>query len=79
MPYRLLKLRPQTQIFLHSHIIDTRYQHLACTILITNVYERNFKQHDERVISRMQERAYFLPFMWEDYRSTAKRLSAKEC
>ena len=61
------------------NIVDTRYQNLDCTILITNVYEKGFKQHDERVISRMQERAYFLPFMWEDYRSTAKRLSAKEC
>lgn len=75
----LVKMNLPSNRELLFNIIDTRYQHLACTILITNVYERNFKQHDERVISRMQERAYFLPFMWEDYRSTAKRLSAKEC
>ena len=37
------------------------------------------KPEEFAVNSRMQERAYFLPFMWEDYRSTAKRLSAKEC
>lgn len=60
------------------NIVDTRYQNLDCTILITNVYEKGFKQHDERVISRMQERAYFLPFMWEDYRSTSKKLQLKE-
>ena len=61
------------------NIVDTRYQNLDCTILITNVYEKGFKQHDERVISRMQERAYFLPFMWEDYRATTKKLNIKEC
>ena len=60
------------------NIVDTRYQNLDCTILITNVYERNFKQHDERVISRMQERAYFLPFMWEDFRATGKKMNLNE-
>ena len=60
------------------NIVDTRYQNLDCTILITNVYEKGFKQHDERVISRMQERAYFLPFMWEDYRASVKKLDTKK-
>ena len=60
------------------NIVDTRYQNLDCTILITNVYERNFKQHDERIISRMQERAYFLPFMWEDFRATGKKMNLNE-
>ena len=60
------------------NIVDTRYSNLECTILITNAYDKGFNQHDPRVISRMQERAYFLPFMWEDYRATVKKLGTKK-
>lgn len=57
------------------NIVDTRYQNLDCTILITNVFEDDFKRHDQRIISRMQERAYFLPFMWDDYRKILGSIS----
>ena len=58
-------------------IVDRRHRDQLATIAITNEYEKHFMKHDPRIISRLEEYGFFLPFMWEDYRKMRKQLNKK--
>jgi len=51
-------------------VLDRRYADLRPTILLTNLDGREFAEFlGPRIMDRLRERAVFIPFKWESYRS----------